>query len=176
MLQRTLRDFLQKSDKALRHLTRRRRAMQDVRQPAYRNLSPEFRAPLDLALTQTILRRALVVGSCFAEGFSWAIGKTFPGAEADFLLFNNASEIPSPPRPVAEYDFQVTVLPLRTVMPQGLFAGLGWNDQKAFAERLRWSEQMSFLQNTLSEVNFPAPGGGEAGWVRQGRSCSRRHG
>ena len=116
--------------------------MQDVRQPAYRNLSPEFRAPLDLALTQTILRRALVVGSCFAEGFSWAIGKTFPGAEADFLLFNNASEIPSPPRPVAEYDFQVTVLPLRTVMPQGLFAGLGWNDQKAFAERLRWSEQM----------------------------------
>jgi len=97
---------------------------------------------LDLALTQTILRRALVVGSCFAEGFSWAIGKTFPGAEADFLLFNNASEIPSPPRPVAEYDFQVTVLPLRTVMPQGLFAGLGWNDQKAFAERLRWSEQM----------------------------------
>ena len=33
-----------------------------------------------------------------------------------------------------------------------------------------------FLQNTLSEVNFPAPGGGERGWVRQGRSCSRRHG
>jgi len=34
----------------------------------------------------------------------------------------------------------------------------------------------SFLQNTLSEVNFPAPGGGDPGWVRQGRSCSRPHG
>ena len=38
------------------------------------------------------------------------------------------------------------------------------------------SNYRSFLQNTLSEVNFPAPGGGEPGWVRQGRSCSRRHG
>jgi hypothetical protein len=110
--------------------------MQHVSQPTYRNLSPEFRAPVDLSLTQTIVRRALVVGSCFAEGFSWSIGKTFPGAEADFLLFNNAGESPAPPRPVAEYDFQVTVLPLRTVMPQGLFAGLRWNDQQAFAERL----------------------------------------
>src|SRR5271166_1746567 len=36
---------------------------------------------------------------------------------------------------------------------------------------------MSFLQNTLSEVNFPAPGGGgEPGWVRPGRSLSRRRG
>ena len=35
----------------------------------------------------------------------------------------------------------------------------------------------SFLQNTLSEVNFPAPGGGgEPGWVRPGRSLSRRRG
>ena len=115
--------------------------MQHVTQTTYRNLSPEFRAPLDLALTQTILRRALIVGSCFAEGFSWSIGKIFLGAEADFLLFNNAGESPAPPRPVAEYDFQVTVLPLRTVMPQGLFAGLHWNDQQAFADRLLWSEQ-----------------------------------
>ena len=115
--------------------------MQHVTQAAYRNLSPDFRAPLDLALTQTVVRRALVVGSCFAEGFSWSIDKTFPGAEADFLLFNNAGDIPAPPRPVAEYDFQVTVLPLRTVMPQGLFAGLQWNDQQAFAERLLWSEE-----------------------------------
>jgi FkbH-like protein len=96
---------------------------------------------LDLAVTQTIVRRALVVGSCFAEGFSWSIGKIFPGAEADFLLFNNVGEVPAPPRPVADYDFQVTVLPLRTVMPQGIFAGLHWNDQQAFAERLLWSEQ-----------------------------------
>jgi FkbH-like protein len=115
--------------------------MQHVTQPTFRNLSPEFRAPLDLAVTQTIVRRALVVGSCFAEGFSWSIGKIFPGAEADFLLFNNAGESPAPPRPVAEYDFQVTVLPLRTVMPQGLFAGLRWNDQQTFAERLLWSEE-----------------------------------
>src|SRR5271165_4112574 len=36
---------------------------------------------------------------------------------------------------------------------------------------------LSFLQNTLSEVNFPAPGGGgEPGWVRPGRSLSRRRG
>jgi hypothetical protein len=34
----------------------------------------------------------------------------------------------------------------------------------------------SLLQNTLSEVNFPAPGRGEPGWVRQGRSLSRRRG
>ena len=32
------------------------------------------------------------------------------------------------------------------------------------------------LAELLSEVNFPAPGGGEALWVRQGRSCSRRRG
>ena len=47
-------------------------------------------------MTQTIVRRALIVGSCFAEGFSWSIGKIFPGAEADFLLFNNAGESPAP--------------------------------------------------------------------------------
>lgn len=37
-----------------------------------------------------------------------------------------------------------------------------------------YSEEL--LAKRLSEVNFPAPGGGEALWVRRGRSCSRRHG
>ena len=35
---------------------------------------------------------------------------------------------------------------------------------------------LELLAKRLSEVNFPAPGGGEALWVRRGRSCSRRHG
>ena len=36
--------------------------------------------------------------------------------------------------------------------------------------------KLELLAKCLSEVNFPAPGGGEPGWVRRGRSCSRRHG
>ena len=140
MLQRTLQDFG-------RNRIRRDDTEQAKARYATRNavnipeIFPRVWRILDLATTPTVVRHALVVGSCFAEGFSWRIGKTFPGAGSDFLLFNNAGAMPAPPRPVAEYDFQVTVLPLRTVMPEGMFAGLRWNDQKAFAERLLWSEQ-----------------------------------
>ena len=45
-----------------------------------------------------------------------------PGCPADHILFNNLSELPeTPPRPVADYDFQFVQVPIRSVLPDHLY-------------------------------------------------------
>jgi FkbH-like protein len=81
-----------------------------------------FRVPRDLAVSPTPLRRVLVVGSCMVSGFPDLIRTAIPSCPADYVLFNNLSELPeAPPLPVAEYDFQFVQVPIRSVLPDHLY-------------------------------------------------------
>lgn len=89
----------------------------------------DFRVPTALQVTETPLRRVLIVGSCMVEGFPEWLVNAQPRSEADYVLFNNASELPkSPPRPAADYDFQILQIPLRSLIPEHQQFRLGFDD------------------------------------------------
>jgi FkbH-like protein len=74
----------------------------------------DYRAPRDLRSTPTQLRRALVVGSCLADGFVKVFAHA--GCPTDYVVANHFADLArAPPRPLSEYDFQFIQLPLRTV-------------------------------------------------------------
>lgn len=94
-----------------------------------------LRVPNDLQVTPTRIGRALVVGSCLASGLPAALERLLPPCTCDFLLFNNAMELPAePPRPVGEYDLQVVQVPLRSVLPESVTMRLSYGDPAAFED------------------------------------------
>ena len=67
-----------------------------------------FRCPDDLTVTPTGVRRVVIVGQCLLAGWPAPLKDAAPGAEADYVLFNNVQELaPQPPRPPEDYDFQL---------------------------------------------------------------------
>ena len=106
------------------------------------NRTPRFRIPNELAITPTQVQHALVVGSCFSAGISHHIHRVFEGARSDHITYNFVGELPEPPRPIGDYAFQLAVLPLRTVMPEGMFMGLSWHDLAGFQKCFAYSQQV----------------------------------
>jgi FkbH-like protein len=93
----------------------------------------DFQTPTQLALSTTPAKRVLVIGSCFAEGIAIELHRTIPGCEYDLLLCNHYTELPpEPPRPISEYDFQVVLLPLRSIMPERQHMRLDYADVASY--------------------------------------------
>src|SRR6516164_6754579 len=93
-----------------------------------------YRTPVDLALTAPKVERVLVIGSCFSEGISPYLNRAIPSAAFDHILYNYVGELPDePPRPLETYSFQLIVLPMRTVMPEGLYFRLRYDRPELFA-------------------------------------------
>ena len=129
-----------------------------------------FRCPDDLAVTPTGVRRVLIVGQCLLAGWSAPLKGAEPGAETDFVLFNNAQELASaPPRPVEEYDFQIVGVPLRGVAPDREYFRLKYDDIEGYtklfddsvqrmrrflASAMRWNREHGVLTFV---VNFLLP-------------------
>ncbi len=89
-----------------------------------------YRVPEDLRLNQTPLRKILLVGSCFTETLGGQFHR-LSGCKVDFAMTNYTEEPPSLDRKMAlEYDFQVGIPALRTVMPEGGYLPLAANDEK----------------------------------------------
>ena len=92
-----------------------------------------YRCPTDLNITATPLRRAVIIGQCLIAGWPSVLCSLAPGMQCDFLLFNNAQDIPPlPPAPVDEYNFQLIQIPLRTVIPDGAYFRLQYTDVAAY--------------------------------------------
>lgn len=92
-----------------------------------------YRTPVDLAVTALEVKRVLVIGSCFSEGISPYLDRVIPGAAFDHLLYNYVGELPDqPPHPLETYSFQLIILPLRTVMHEGLYFRLRYDQPEEF--------------------------------------------
>lgn len=93
-----------------------------------------YRAPVDLRVTRTKLRRVLVVDSYLLRDWPRAVEKPIQDAPWDFVLINNSCSLPAaPPRPISEYSFQLVKLPLRTGVPDRSYFRLDFNDSTAYA-------------------------------------------
>src|SRR3954470_13246405 len=92
----------------------------------------QFRIPTELRVTEVPIRRALVVGSCFAEAWVLNSAKGLCNFECDFVLLNNVASLSDhPPRPASSYDIQVVQISLASVLPDQSYFGLAYSDVAA---------------------------------------------
>ncbi len=95
-----------------------------------------YRVPSDLHRTESPLRRILVIGSCAVDSLPRVIRGAVPNCEADYILFNSFLELPQhPPVAIEEYDFQIVHIAIRTILPEGRYLRLPYDDSDAY-ERL----------------------------------------
>jgi FkbH-like protein len=120
-----------------------------------RNDAELYRAPQDLSVEAKPISRWLVVGSCLASGFPDFVRGLPDGAEGDYVIFNNAANLPDePPSPVASYDCQFIQIPLRSVVPDLAHARIDYDDVPAFQELLEDSfTRLDFLFHAASKYS-----------------------
>jgi FkbH-like protein len=82
------------------------------RHNASRYLCPEI-----LQSSSELPRRILFVGACMLEAMNYH-RKNPENIPGEFILSNQASEQAELPRPLSNYDLQLSQIPLRTVMPE----------------------------------------------------------
>ena len=135
--------------RALAELMRSGGAENQAPRPVDRRIPDlSYRSPQDLAVTPTILRRVIVVGSCMANRWPEVFKNTEPPCPCDLFLFNNASQLPKdPPHAAEDYDFQVIQVPIRSVLPDSVYFDLP-NDDLATYEKL-FTEAKSRLSQNL---------------------------
>ncbi len=108
---------------------------------------PWFRVPDALAVTPEERGRVLVVGECLAEWF--AAGAAEVGRATDFVLFNNYASLPAElPSPAESYDFQVVLLPLRSIVPEWAYLRLPVDDPAPWRDL--WGQAEASLERMLS--------------------------
>jgi FkbH-like protein len=77
----------------------------------------DFLFPRDLEVTPTNLKKILFVGSCLSEAFVRTFRQTHPDVEWDYVLFNNASDLPHRSGDeIAGYDLQYIQIPIRSIL------------------------------------------------------------
>lgn len=89
----------------------------------------EYRVPSALCTRNRLLSRVLVVGQCLVEGLAVYIREAEDGADADFILLNNAGTMPELPR---LYDVQILAVALRSILPDLAHARLPFDQPEAF--------------------------------------------
>src|SRR5260370_722354 len=111
----------------------------------------EYRCPTDLLVSETPLKRVMVIGSCLTEGWPPALQRKYPDCVADHFLVNNAAMLPeAPPCAPEEYDFHLIQIPLRQILPEHLHFALPYSDPAAFEQlfetaRSRVSDRLAEL-------------------------------
>jgi len=107
-----------------------------------------YRTPVDLQITPDPAARYLVIGGCLAEAFPQVGALINRAHRGDFVLLNNFDALPTLPAPVAEYDFQIVHIPLRTILGGAYFRLT--DDLPSHEEFLR--ETLAYLSRFLDNA------------------------
>ena len=92
-----------------------------------------YRAPRDLEVTPTRLKRIMLIGACMTGNWAAMFEHLEPGCVSERVLFNNTQVLPArPTAPLAEYDFQMVVLPFRAIVPEQSWFRLRYEDDAAY--------------------------------------------
>lgn len=132
-----------------------------------------YTAPHTLRSDNADVRRALVVGSCAIGSLNEHVAAAY-GVECDFFNVNHGCFLPdAPPRPLADYDFQIIQIPIRTLIPEADLMRLGYADvvgyqalfdhsrtllEFAVNNALRWADEHglpAFVTNFLTPQQNP---------------------
>ncbi|MBK3773821.1 HAD-IIIC family phosphatase [Azospirillum brasilense] len=110
-----------------------------------------YRAPQDLSLNATRLRKVLLVGSCLLESWRNVLAKKYDSFDVEYIIFNNASALPDQKIDIkTEYDFQILQIPLRSVIPEAVYFSLRYSDEEGY-EKL-FSESCERLSRNLDAI------------------------
>ncbi len=108
-----------------------------------------FRTPRELAISETEVKRILVIGSCTSQGIYHHAHRVFPRTEVEHILYNFPGVAESSlPRPASDYDFQFIYLPLRTVVPETMLANISHESEEPFIAK--FEEAKNRLIQTLN--------------------------
>lgn len=135
-------------------------------------LLDDYHAPRTLCVADGRPGAVLVIGSCTLDRFPEVIGAS--GVACDFFNVNHAMTLPeAPPRPAADYGFQIVQMPLRSLVPEGRLMRLPHEDlaghhrlledAKAgighiLGNLLRWTTELgipAFVMNFLTPQQNP---------------------
>jgi len=93
----------------------------------------EFLFPSRLQVTPTPINRLLLVGSCLSTELSKRLGKISGDVKHDFILFNNAAQLPEElPAPPGEYTMQILQIALRTLLTDQIVLFKEFRDKSMF--------------------------------------------
>jgi FkbH-like protein len=139
----------------------------------------DFLFPRDLEVTKVQFRKVLVVGSCLAETFVIRFRQAQPDTVFDFVLYNNAVELPARSREdLGGYDLQYVQLPLRSILTDRAiriaddgasvdFLAIGKANIDAMIDKaLRYNRDaglLTFVANFIVPQSYAAPSLAEAG-------------
>jgi FkbH-like protein len=150
----------------------------------------EFLFPRELERTPLTLGRVLVIGSCLAEAYVHRFREHRPETQFDFVLYNNAVELPAKsPHEIRDFDFQFVQLPLRSVLSEravriadashsalDLFAIGKANVDAMLSKALRYNREaglLSLVSNFIVPQNHGAPSLAEIGGVEDVAGVTR---
>jgi FkbH-like protein len=104
----------------------------------------EFLFPSRLQITPTPAKRLLLVGSCMTTEFSLRLSQISGGVDHDFILFNNAADLPDDlPIPPSEYTAQLLQIPLRSILTDRII------QFKDFRDRFQQEELIDYALTTI---------------------------
>ncbi len=131
---------------------------------------PTYRVPNDLSVSDALVVKVLLAGQCFVEEWRGPVSKIIGYNPFDFLLFNNMARLPNKtPSPLADYDFQIASVPLRSILPDRNYLHLSYSDLDGYKrvfqqacdglravlrELMKWNVSAGLLTFV---PNFPVP-------------------
>lgn len=112
----------------------------------YSNDDHEFLFPTRLQLSPPPIGKVLFVGSCMIELFLQNFIDQKVSVPYDFILFNNAAELPeNPPSPILDYSLQFLQIPLRSLLTDRVIN---------FKDLLSRDEFGSVLENAMQRLDI----------------------
>lgn len=106
----------------------------------------EFRIPTHLRVSADDIQRVLLIGSCLMDSWSHHLSNIANNVQIDRITFNNASILPPIDKETAKnIDFQILQIPLRSIIPEALYFGLKYRDDKGHALAFEEACQNLFL-------------------------------
>jgi FkbH-like protein len=106
-----------------------------------------FRCPQDLVRRQAKIRRILLVGQCTADHIRLFFAEMHQ-IECDFVHIATMGDPNiAPPRPLADYDLQIVILPQDVIMPVHTYCTVNYSDKDA--ERLRYETSIAEMERLL---------------------------
>ena len=97
----------------------------------------QFRLPQQLSQSSLPVKKVLLIGSCLLNSWQQVIESQYSGLKIERITFNNASALPEKAEEqVAEYDFQLLQMPLRSVLREAAFFSIRADDDAAYEKLL----------------------------------------
>lgn len=94
-----------------------------------RHRGTEYLAPRDLRNLTSEPRRVVLIGGCVFDGWGEVLQASHGAVTVDRVLFNHAASLPHvEPDYLANCDFQLIQVPLRSVLPEAEYLRLSYDD------------------------------------------------